>query len=64
MNEPLKTITVIVDRRVLADLLRSAAEWPDISGDRHYDEDIIRLAKEVESGERCELYAKDWPVTE
>ena len=51
-----KTVTVIVDRRVLADLLGMAAC-------DYYacDEDLERLQREVESGDRCELYARDWP---
>jgi hypothetical protein len=56
-----KTITVIVDRRVLAELLEIAAandklDWKSES------EPLYRLAQEVESGERCELYARDWPT--
>lgn len=61
MSEPLKTITVIVDRRVLSDILQTVVQhkveharpWTEI-------DPISYLQQEVESGERCELYARDW----
>jgi hypothetical protein len=64
MSEPLKTITVIVDRLVLAELLRASAMSAAILDlDTARCDQIGVLMDEVESGERCELYAKDWPLT-
>lgn len=62
MSERLKTITVIVDRRVLAELLGMAAEGFDTVDACEYSNHVYRLQREVESGDRCELYARDWPA--
>jgi hypothetical protein len=65
MTEPLKTITVIVDRRVLAKLLQGKANqlllWGGLEN-LEPAEQLFVLADEVESGQRCELYARDWPL--
>jgi hypothetical protein len=60
MTEPLKTITVIVDRIVLVDILKTAAANENLTPAESID--VSWLAEEVESGERCELYARDWPL--
>jgi hypothetical protein len=66
MSEPLKTITVIVDRRVLAELL-DAAEYRALENyinEPGKHERVERIRAEVKSGERCELYVRDWPMPE
>jgi hypothetical protein len=64
MTEPLKTITVIVDRIVLAELLEWAGGNAYCLGDPVLEERLDQIQQQVESGERCELYARDWPISE
>jgi hypothetical protein len=61
MSEPLKTITVIVDRRVLARILQLLENECSLSEDAEW-EAVRRLRPEVESGDRCSLYRSDWPT--
>jgi hypothetical protein len=57
-----QNLYVIVDRRVLAELLGMAAEGFDTVDACESSNHAYRLQREVESGERCELYARDWPL--
>jgi hypothetical protein len=57
-----KTITCIVDRRVLAELLRETGTSANDRGGYERAGRLFQLLDEVESGDRCELYARDWPT--
>ena len=61
MTDKLIPNRVIVDRTVLADLIWSAAVWLDHDGTPQSNAALLKLAEEVRSGERVELYAADWP---
>ena len=59
-----KTVTVIVDRRVLAELLKLADLYYsfDVTGkDIERGLAMDRLRREVEAGERTTLFGADWP---
>ena len=61
MTDKLLPNRVIVDRTVLVKLL---ALYANVEEEYCFDEEAARirqLAAEVESGERVELYAADWP---
>lgn len=63
MTEPLKPTRVIVDRTVLAEIL----DWASVGALHEGDPiqyDFLRMHTEIESGERVELYAADWPTSE
>jgi hypothetical protein len=60
MTEPLKTITVVVDRRVLAELLGYAGETFDTIDAQLLANRAFELQREVSSGKRTTLFAKDW----
>ena len=65
MTDKLLPNRVIVDRIVLVELLEREHIWLDTWGlDDARRDRVIALRHEVASGERVELYERDWPTSD